>query len=79
MDGLKLRLGAATNYSTQSVFYNGWTHDYYVSDMLVFTPDERVIVCCLNAPECNHDSLFQIGVESTTSYRGFTRRLAPRL
>jgi hypothetical protein len=27
-------------------FYNGWTHDHYVSSVLVFCPDGTFPICC---------------------------------
>ena len=36
MDGLKLRLERAGNNNMQNNYYNGWTHDHYVSNFFVF-------------------------------------------
>ncbi|POM71840.1 Hypothetical protein PHPALM_11534 [Phytophthora palmivora] len=38
------------------MFYNGWTHDHYVSNVFAFSPQGLVIACALNAPGCMHDS-----------------------
>ncbi len=56
MDGLKLLLESATDEETQNKFYNGWTHDHYVSNLFLFSPDGRIRGCYLNAPGTNHDS-----------------------
>lgn len=56
MDGLKLRLQAAGNNKIQGNFYNGWTHDHYVSAVFVFCPDGTIPICCYNVPGCVHDS-----------------------
>lgn len=57
MDGLKVRLEANGTYEVQSIFYNGWTHDHYVTNVLVFAPNGRIIAASLNAPGCLHDSV----------------------
>ena len=54
MDGLKLLV--ATNEAVQNMFYNGWTHDHYVSNLFVFSPDGLIRACLLNAPGSWHDS-----------------------
>jgi len=41
----------------QRVFYNGWTHYTYVSNVFVFTPDGVIVSCAINFPGCIHDSL----------------------
>lgn len=41
MDGLKLRLEKAGDEGTQNNFYNGWTHDHYISNLFLFFPDGR--------------------------------------
>jgi hypothetical protein len=56
MDGLKLCLQQSGDVVLQNMFYNGWTHDHYVSSVLVFCPDGTIPMCCLNAPGCMHDS-----------------------
>ncbi|KAE8966495.1 hypothetical protein PF010_g28358 [Phytophthora fragariae] len=38
------------------MFYNGWTHDHYVSNVFVFSPQGLIIARTLNAPGCMHDS-----------------------
>ncbi len=35
-DGLKLRRQESGDALIQNAFYNGWTHDHYVSNVLVF-------------------------------------------
>ncbi|KAE8899767.1 hypothetical protein PF005_g22125 [Phytophthora fragariae] len=50
MDGLKLRLQASGRSEIQNMFYNGWTHDHYVSNVFVFSPQGLIIACTLNAP-----------------------------
>jgi len=55
-DGLKLMLESTDNDLVQSMFYNGWTHDHYVTNLLVFAPDGTIIDCVLNCPGSMHDS-----------------------
>jgi len=56
MDGLKLRLERAGNQRVQNMFYNGWTHDHYVSNLFLFSPDGKIRACYINAPGTLHDS-----------------------
>ena len=56
MDGLKLLLECAGDEETQNVFYNGWTHDHYVSNLFLFSPDGKIRKMFINAPGCWHDS-----------------------
>ena len=44
-DGLKLYLEQSGSYIVQNMFYNGWTHDHYVSNVFVFAPSGVVIAC----------------------------------
>lgn len=55
-DGLKLYLEQSGDYIIQNMFYNGWKHDHYVSNVFVFSPDGAVIACAINAPGSMHDS-----------------------
>jgi hypothetical protein len=36
MDGLKLTLQQAGNETQQDNFYNGWTHEHYVTNLFLF-------------------------------------------
>jgi hypothetical protein len=56
MDGLKLRLERAGDQRIQNMFYNGWTHDHYVSNLFLFSPDGKIWACYINAPGTFHDS-----------------------
>jgi hypothetical protein len=56
MDGLKLRLECAGNSKMQNLFYNGWTHDHYISNLFLFSPDGKIRACYLNVPGSVHDS-----------------------
>ena len=56
MDGLKLYIQKSPFSNEQNNFYNGWTHDHYVSNILVFCPDGTIPCCCLNVPGSQHDS-----------------------
>lgn len=38
------------------MFYNGWTHDHYVSSVLVFCPDQTIPICCYNVSGSIHNS-----------------------
>ena len=56
-DGLKLYLQESGNGVIQNMFYNGWQHDHYVGNVLVFVPSGVVIAAAYNAPGCLHDSV----------------------
>lgn len=56
MDTLKPRLQASCHSEIHNMFYNGWTHDHYVSGVFVLSPARLVIACALNAHGCMHDS-----------------------
>ena len=55
MDGLKLHLEASPSCAIQNCFYNGWTHDHYMSNILIFSPAGTIVVACLNIPGSIHD------------------------
>lgn len=55
-DGLKLPLQQSGDEVLQNMYYNGWTHGHYVTNVLVFSPDGIVRACALNAPGALHDS-----------------------
>ncbi len=50
MDGLKLYLQEAPNFYVQLNFYNGWTHDHYVTNVFVFAPDGTIPISFFNVP-----------------------------
>ena len=56
MDGLKLHIQRTRDNNTQKNFYNGWTHDHYVTAVFTFTPDGTIPICCYNVPGSVHDS-----------------------
>ena len=56
MDGLKLTLERSGDRVIQCNYYNGWTHDHYVSAVYVFCPDGTIPICCYNIPGSIHDS-----------------------
>ena len=56
MDGLKIRLERGGNSQVQSLFFNGWTHDHYISNLFLFSPDGKIRACYTNAPGAMHDS-----------------------
>ena len=72
IDGLKLPVEEPSNQDMENAMYNGWLHDHYISNILVFAPDGAcfylfthfnnvsfagsIIACHLNAPGSWHDS-----------------------
>jgi hypothetical protein len=57
MDGLKLRVERSGHHQIQNIFFNGWTHDHYVSNLFLLSPDGKIRACYINAPGTMHDSL----------------------
>ena len=55
-DGLKLYFEQCDGMDEQSMYYNGWMHDHFVSCVFVFSIDGRIIRCIVNAPGSLHDS-----------------------
>lgn len=55
-DGLKLPFQSTFDDDAQGQFYNGWTHGHCTTNLLVFGPDGRMILCIINAPGSVHDS-----------------------
>lgn len=39
----------------QEMFYNGWTNDHYVGNVIVFPPSGLIMSCALHAPGSVHD------------------------
>ena len=56
MNGLKLTLEQSGDALIQERFYNGWTHDHYVSSVLCFCPDGTIPIAYINIPGSVHDS-----------------------
>ena len=56
VDGCKLQIEQSGDRVIQHCFYNGWTHDHYVTNVFVFAPDGTIIAMAINAPGCMHDS-----------------------
>jgi len=57
MDGLKLALErAGGSNNQQNNFYNGWTHDHYLTNLFLFSPDGKIRSAYFNAPGVLHDS-----------------------
>jgi hypothetical protein len=50
MDGLRLPLQQSGNTLIQNNFYNGWTHDHYVTNIFCFCPDVTIPICMQNLP-----------------------------
>lgn len=55
-DGLEIYLEQSGDCVIQNMFYNGWTHDHYVGNVLVFSTSGVIIDCAFNAPWAMHDS-----------------------
>jgi hypothetical protein len=51
MDGLKLYLQSSGNSDIQERFYNGWTHDHYVTSVFCFCPDGTIPIAFSTSPD----------------------------
>lgn len=56
MDGLKWNNQRAPDFMRQNMFYNGWTHSHYITNIIVFCPDGTILIMCYNAPGMMNDS-----------------------
>jgi hypothetical protein len=56
MDGLKLTLEQSSDALIQERYYNGWTHDHYVTSVLCFCPNGTIPIAFINVPGSVHDS-----------------------
>ena len=56
MDGLKLTLEKSPNKEIQSCFYNGSTHNHYITNVFVFFPYGTIGAISISGPKCIHDS-----------------------
>lgn len=59
-DGCKLHFQACKGLSEQSMFYNGWLHSHFVTNLFVFGADGRIINSLLNVPGSVHDSTLAV-------------------
>jgi DDE superfamily endonuclease len=55
-DGLKIHFQSCSGLTKQSMYYNGWVHGHFISNLFVFSIEGRIIACCLNIPGSVHDS-----------------------
>jgi hypothetical protein len=43
IDGLKLPVEDSSDQDVENAMYNGWLHDHYISNILVFGPDGALL------------------------------------
>jgi DDE superfamily endonuclease len=55
-DGLKLYFQQCDGLDEESMYYNGWKHDHFITNVLVFSIDGRMIATVMNTPGSLHDS-----------------------
>jgi hypothetical protein len=55
-DGLNIRFETSGSQQIRRIYYNGWLHGHYISNVLVFAFDGTIRICGLNAPGSMHDS-----------------------
>ena len=49
-------LESTSDESTQSMFYNGYKCDHFITNLFLFTPDGKIAASYFNAPGSIHDS-----------------------
>ena len=76
MDGLKLLLQQAGSINVQNNFYNGWTHDHYVTSVFCFCPDGTIPSACYYVSGSIHDSKIKTGARCTED-SAFSKLRAP--
>ena len=57
MDGVKLHIEQSQCFINQSRYYNSWTCDHYITNILGFCPAGTIVVACLNVPGSVHESM----------------------
>jgi hypothetical protein len=55
VDGLNLKMQHPTDPAQQEMYYNGWTHDCYASNVFVYDSFGALIWATVNAPGSWHD------------------------
>jgi hypothetical protein len=55
IDGLKLRLQRSGNNKIQNLLFNSWTHNHYVCNLYLLSPDGKIRACYINAPGTMQD------------------------
>jgi hypothetical protein len=55
-EGLKFCLQQSGNADIQEHYYNGWTHDYYVTSVFCFCPDGTIPIAFFNVTGSVHES-----------------------
>ncbi len=71
MDGLKLYLQTAGNAYIQERYYNGRTHDHYVTSVFCFCPNRTIPISFFNVSGSVHDSQVAESGNITTSWREY--------
>ena len=56
IDSLKFHIQKSSNYFIQNIYYNGWCHDTYISNVFLFEPNRTIRNCIINCPRSWHDS-----------------------
>jgi hypothetical protein len=56
MDGLSVPVKCSSDSVTQAAYYNGWKSDTMCNNVMLFSPEGKVIAACINYPGSMHDS-----------------------
>jgi DDE superfamily endonuclease len=59
-DGLKLKFQACADLTEPSMYYKGWQHGHYITNLFVFAANGRIIDAVVNVPGSVHDSTVAI-------------------
>jgi hypothetical protein len=66
-DGLKIQFQACADLTEQSMFYNGWQHGHYITNLFVFAVNGRIIDAIVNVPALFMTALLLFGEEPTSA------------
>jgi DDE superfamily endonuclease len=55
-DGLKIAFQSCHGLNEQSMYYNGWLHGHFITNLFVYSIDGQIIEACVNVPGSVHDS-----------------------
>ena len=71
MDGIKLMIQSSGDDQEQIWYYNGWTCNNCVNAVLVFCPNETLLICCYNVSGTVYDRMFEIVVNFMINWKKF--------
>jgi hypothetical protein len=62
VDGFSAEIQCSSNHLDQNAYYDGYLHDTFVNNVLVFSPEGKVIAAAINYPGSWHDSTVALNI-----------------